>query len=238
MASNPLGQLPSLTTHPSSNSSSSLSSIIEEPKAFIALRDEANERLQTYNPVNQQDNTVVFLQTFLDFLSKHGRMALMGDIASLSDEKLRVLRFHLVDAILKPSVYNLLHQHHYHRVVLCDVDQLETVRTIGGKTPAAKTPHPGEWIDDEVKSMMSEMEAPTRTDQKSLKTQCLRRDGDRCQISKFFDETSLFDKPEIAALAETLSSSDTATECCHILPFYLGSFDEGNSGAVGHTHSS
>lgn len=104
MAFDPLDQIPSLTPHPLSGSSPSLSYIIEDLEAFIPLQDETSKRLQTYHSVNNEDNTIVFLQAFLDFLSERGRMALMSDITSLSsDENLRALRLHLIDAILKPS---------------------------------------------------------------------------------------------------------------------------------------
>lgn len=116
------------------------------------------------------------------------------------------------------------------------------MKTIGGKTPAATTPDPWEGIDDDAESMMSETEASSeieasiRKDQKDLKAQCLIRDGDRCQITKAFDETSLSKKPEVAALAGELGSMEDATECCHILPFYLGSFNEENIAAVGNIY--
>ena len=42
-------------------------------------------------PVNLGDETVVFLQIFLDFLSKKGHITLMSDITSSNDEKLRAL---------------------------------------------------------------------------------------------------------------------------------------------------
>lgn len=188
MAPQSLDRIPSIEPHPLSNSSSFLSSMIEDPEAFIDLQDKANKRLQTYNPVNQNDNTVVFLQIFLDFLSGPGCIALASDITSLNDVNLRALRVHLIEAILKPSKYGL-----FTATMLCCVmlTDSKVVKTIGGKTPVAISPHSeeGSQAEAESESTMDKMEASARKDLNALKAKCLERDGDRCQLTGYYDLT-------------------------------------------------
>ena len=106
------------------------------------------------------------------------------------------------------------------------------MQATSGQTPAAVTPRPSEEVELETETVMTEIESSTRNDQKWLKTECLKRDGHKCQVSGFYDKTSVMRYSELRQEVERTNSLALHTECCHIVPFYLGSFEEDNLKAV------
>lgn len=72
---------------------------------------------------------------------------------------------------------------------------------------------------------MGLIETSTRADQERLKIQCLERDGFRCVYSGAYDMDSV--KNSLVHLPPGAAGA-TLTECAHIIPFGLGSFDENN----------
>jgi hypothetical protein len=106
MSSNPLRTLGPITEHPSPTSSVSsgyLSSVLSNLEEYEDLRMKVDKRLDLYKPV-EDDDTTDFLRIVSSRLPKKGNINLMYDIISLKDDsKLRQLRNHFVDAILKPS---------------------------------------------------------------------------------------------------------------------------------------
>lgn len=73
------------------------------------LDRQSKERLGRYVAASERDNVVQLMDAFMKYLPKDGSVRLMQDVISLDeDEKLRQLKEHLVDAILKPSKNNYL----------------------------------------------------------------------------------------------------------------------------------
>ncbi|EZF30887.1 hypothetical protein H109_06327 [Trichophyton interdigitale MR816] len=82
------------------------------------LDRQSKERLERYVAASERDNVVQLMDAFMKYLPNDGSVRLMQDVISLDeDEKLRQLKEHLVDAILKP------------------------IQAVGGRTPAP-TPSP------------------------------------------------------------------------------------------------
>ena len=67
--------------------------------------DKAEKLLGLYRRLATDDTTTDLLRIFLERLPKEGKAALVSDILAIGrdDQKLRTLRNHLVEAILKPS---------------------------------------------------------------------------------------------------------------------------------------
>lgn len=69
--------------------------------------------------------------------------------------------------------------------------------------------------------LSTEIESSSR-DQSRLKRKCLERDGNRCQISGYYDADAAKQLPP-AELAGLLKAR---TQAAHIVPFSCGSFTE------------
>ncbi|EZG04228.1 hypothetical protein H106_05896 [Trichophyton rubrum CBS 735.88] len=162
------------------------------------LDRQCRERFQKYVPVNAQDDVVRLLAAFMDHLPKDGSVRLMQDIIALDgDSKLRQLRNHLVDAVLK------------------------SMQAPGGKTPAP-TPSPCGDTQVQIESLVvTSMNPSSRSEQSKLKKDCLKRDGYRCQATDLWDCKSVLD----GLIIPNDHKASTTTETAHILPFSLGKFD-------------
>ncbi|EGD85132.1 hypothetical protein H112_08857 [Trichophyton rubrum D6] len=163
------------------------------------LDRQSKERLGRYVAASERDNVVQLMDAFMKYLPKDGSVRLMQDVISLDeDEKLRQLKEHLVDAILKP------------------------IQAVGGRTPAP-TPSPCHDSQVQIDSLMiTSMNASSCNQQAKLKNDCLKRDGYRCQVTGLWDRHSVETGKIVPEDGRTLA----ATEVAHILPFSLGSFDE------------
>lgn len=83
------------------------------------------------------------------------------------------------------------------------------MKASNGQTPGAITP------EEPIENLNSmEFESSSRAAQHRLRQECLRRDGWRCVVTKFWD-------PKLRLPHELLSCP---LEAAHILPFSLGSF--------------
>ena len=80
------------------------------------------------------------------------------------------------------------------------------------------SPHPEAHF--EIEELMRDIESSSRNDQAKLKEACLRRDGFRCAITGVPDVVSV-QKGRI----QEAGQYPKYTECSHILPFMLRSFD-------------
>lgn len=107
----PLGNLGPIADHPSPESivTSELSSAPSDSELWLDLREKVDKLLRLYKPRSRDDDTAMVLKIFLQKLPKDGQTPLMSEIDSINqhDAKLRQLRNFLVDAILKPSKFNL-----------------------------------------------------------------------------------------------------------------------------------
>ncbi|KFY16294.1 hypothetical protein V492_01441 [Pseudogymnoascus sp. VKM F-4246] len=200
MAQRGLGSLGPVTKPPNSPTSSSesgLSSALSDLDLFDNLVASTNDRLRQYQRLDHDDDTVTLLQTALEYLPKAGRMNLMLDISSCDDKDIKQLRDHFVDAILKP------------------------MKATGAQTPVV-TASPSESAATMVAVQKGLILPPDSKDEQSkMKADCLNRDDHRCAITRSLDENwqmahrDLYPKDTIVDV----------TECAHILPHALGSFD-------------
>lgn len=87
-------------------------------------------------------------------------------------------------------------------------------------TPAIE-PSPRLHASLDVELLSTEIESSSR-DQRRLKTKCLERDGNRCQITGYYDRDAAKQLPP-SELAGLLKAS---TQAAHIVPFSCGSFTE------------
>lgn len=88
-----------------------------------------------------------------------------------------------------------------------------------GKTPSVM---PYSLAASAEEELSSELESSSRRDQARLKSDCLRRDGNRCVVSKVYDAL----KAEDLQGAERQSVVTSTTQAAHIIPFSIGSFWE------------
>ncbi|KAK0724558.1 hypothetical protein B0H67DRAFT_550296 [Lasiosphaeris hirsuta] len=143
------------------------------------------------------------LRAFVDHLSGQGLSTLQSEIYDFAKNphQLRQLRNFLADAILKPMA------------------------AAGGKQPPV-TPSPNQSVAFEIELAMTQIEGSTRNPgQKSLKEECLRRDGNRCVVSGAIDSAAYANMPP----GEREGAGKTKTQCSHILPFALRKFEEKNA---------
>ncbi|KAJ5938681.1 hypothetical protein N7466_001815 [Penicillium verhagenii] len=126
-------------------------------------RHKISTRLERYAPLNDDDDTVHFLESVFRFLPVEGQVHLASDIDSCDDdERLRKLSTHLDTAMLRPMVVT------------------------GGKTPAViPSPRPG--AEDSVEDLLSHDFDSINRRQGQLRRICLQRDNHQCVVTKFWD---------------------------------------------------
>ncbi|KAL7789845.1 hypothetical protein V8C37DRAFT_385905 [Trichoderma ceciliae] len=196
---NPLQALALVTDNParalSEDLSEALSSALTDPQGFETARQRAKKLIEAYQPVSPSDDTAAVLDIFLAKLPKEGQTALISDII-ISEKDLRLLRNHLVDAILKP------------------------MKLAGGNQPVT-APSNNLVAMEHIDSSLDDIE-PSQRDQKKLKKYCLKRDGFRCSISGHYDRSSILEGKVVLPR----DKRSTETQCAHILPFALSDFNE------------
>jgi hypothetical protein len=148
--------------------------------------------LSKYKDTNDRDDTVYFLRMMFKYLPSDGQTRLTDDVSGCAgDEYVRQLVDSLKTGLLRPLF-------------------------AFGRTPASVIKSPRLNIDDSIENLRSfSVDSTTRAQQSTLKRNCLRRDGGRCVITKFYDMS--WDRP-----AEGIRR--TYTNGCHILPFALGRY--------------
>ena len=99
---------------------------------------------------------------------------------------------------------------------------LMCVRSSGGETPAIATP--STLQDREFENLVALQDSATLQSQSMLKHASLDRDGGKCVVTGLLDTTRSGD-PEDMECART--------ECCHIMPYSMGSFQEKEVRSVG-----
>lgn len=99
-----------------------------------------------------------------------------------------------------------------------DTVLLRPVQALGGRTvPIAPSPRFG--VEDSIGNLLGTMDDPIKREQKRLRQECLRRDGNSCVLTQIYDESARPFPP-----ARMLGGLEVA----HILPFSLGSFKTEN----------
>ncbi|KAF3386412.1 hypothetical protein F1880_000656 [Penicillium rolfsii] len=148
-----------------SESSGSLSPPVLEAEfdTHTAARQKMLARLDAYQSLNDDDDTVHFLRSVFRFLPIQGQVHLADDAESCDDDdRLRQLAKHLDTALLRPMV------------------------ATGGKTPAI-TPSPRLGVEDSIEDLLSLDFDSTSRRQGELRLVCLRRDNYQCVVTKFWD---------------------------------------------------
>ena len=85
------------------------------------------------------------------------------------------------------------------------------------------TPSPRFGVHDSIEEIFSEIESASRAGQAWLKSACLKRDGNKCVLTGFYDvkewnALGVTERPDVVT---------AITELAHIIPFSMGSFSEG-----------
>lgn len=94
---------------------------------------------------------------------------------------------------------------------------MATVKASGGET-VPPSPSPVPEGSDDILNLKTKREPSSRSEQGKLRRSCLQRDSYRCVLSGHTDES----KGDDPAYSDAPLNS---TDCAHILPFALASFD-------------
>lgn len=87
------------------------------------------------------------------------------------------------------------------------------------------TPSPRFGVDDSIEEISEEIESASRAEQAWLKSACLKRDGNKCILTGFYDSNE-WNKLGVN-VTERPEEITAITELAHIIPFSMGSFSEG-----------
>ncbi|EFX01537.1 hypothetical protein CMQ_6479 [Grosmannia clavigera kw1407] len=157
----------------------------------------ASVRLDQFEERSYSASRVI--RAFLDHLEDDGKRMLVADIAICDDDDALVkLANHLIDAILKPF------------------------KLAGGQAPTPLSLPQTPGAEHAIDVAMATIETSTRQEQQHLRDDCLHRDGYRCVYSGNLDMNSC----EKGDVVVPPGAQTTITQCAHIIPFALGSFDD------------
>ena len=148
-----------------SESSGSLSPPVPDAEfdTHNAARQKMFARLDMYQSLNDDDDTVHFLRSVFRFLPIQGQVRLAVDAEVCNDDdQLRQLAKHLDTALLRPMV------------------------TTGGKTRAI-TPSPCPGVEDSIEDLLSQDFDSMARQQAELRRACLQRDNHQCLVTKLWD---------------------------------------------------
>ncbi|KAL1855583.1 hypothetical protein Plec18170_004304, partial [Paecilomyces lecythidis] len=174
--------------------SNSLSSVPSDFEELHLNEVNAGNKLSSYIPRSNSDDTVRVLTSFVENLSFDGKRILNKFIAdSKDDSTLYECAINLCTAILIP------------------------MKARGPSSSVTHSPFQESGIDitfEEVASMM--IQSSSRRDQPKLKTLCLKRDSYRCVVTGYFDKSA---RGKFSS--EMLEGRLMNTELAHIIPFSL-----------------
>ncbi|KAJ5559343.1 hypothetical protein N7535_009571 [Penicillium sp. DV-2018c] len=176
----------------------SLSSPVPEAQfdAYAAAREKMFARLDKYQSLNDDDDTVHFLRSVFRFLPTRGQARLANDVEDCDDDsQLLQLAKHLDTTLLKPML------------------------ATGGTTPAI-TPSPLPGVEDSIEDLPSlQVDSATLRLSKTRRI-CLQRDNYQCVVTKAWEHEH---NPIVNLPPDALTAD---LEAAHIIPFALGSFRE------------
>lgn len=160
--------------------------------AFANAQASVEEKLADYQPCEPGDDTAEFLRIFFKYLPREGQVNLAEDIDYCRDNtELKQLAESLDTGLLRPML------------------------ATGGRTPAMTT-SPRVGVEDSIENLDSlDLESTRRAAQGKLCRNCLRRDGQRCIVTGYWNTD--FDFPPNAV--------DAPLQAAHIIPFSLGHFE-------------
>lgn len=161
---------------------------------YVQNRVEVHRKVDNYQPENKNDDTAKLLKMCFKYLPEDGRSNLAEDVLLYckSDEELKQLAESIDTGLLRPMMAK------------------------GAQTPAVRPPRFG--VEDSIENLLAMGHDPVfRDDQAKLRTDCLRRDGNMCVISKAYNVDAVTKPPGVK------TSHLTAA---HIVPFSLGTFKD------------
>jgi hypothetical protein len=160
--------------------------------AFANAQASVEEKLADYQPCEPGDDTAEFLRIFFKYLPREGQVNLAEDIDYCRDNtELKQLAESLDTGLLRPML------------------------ATGGRTPAITT-SPRFGVEDSIENLDSlDLESTRRAAQGKLGRNCLRRDGQRCIVTGYWNTD--FDFPPNAV--------DAPLQAAHVIPFSLGHFE-------------
>ncbi|EFX01451.1 hypothetical protein CMQ_6393 [Grosmannia clavigera kw1407] len=109
--------------------------------------------------------------------------------------------------------------------ILEDIREFAGFLVAGGQAPAPLPTPPSPEATAAVDLAMATIETATRAEQTRLRRDCLRRDGYRCVYSGSWE----MDVHDDQIVLPPRGAMRTSTECAHIIPFALGSFNENDA---------
>jgi len=177
-------------------SSSPLSSVHSEPDFPRTL---AEQRLGSYQPVDEHDTTQKLLSIFIQELPEEGAINICNDIdGCTSDEEIHQLAAHLFESIMKPMKGR-------------------------PKSPSPiLSPRLGAF--ESIDRMVAELpESNSRVQQSKLRKNCLLRDNNKCVVSGFYDTYEFEKLPDEQKGEMTMTGK---CEAAHIFPFCLGKYSD------------
>lgn len=173
---------------------SSLSSLSEVPSRatdYAEHQGSLQQRLNLYRPVNQHDDTVAFLKAVNKHLPLEGSANLVDDAVCCQ-----------TDGDLKRLAESI------------DVGMLRPMKAVSGKTPRfVSSPRLG--VEDSIDNLEDLIADPVEREQEALRRDCLKRDGNKCVVSGFYN-VKYSQVPSGGKRADLIAA--------HILPFSLGTF--------------
>ncbi|KAJ5678707.1 hypothetical protein N7462_006951 [Penicillium macrosclerotiorum] len=150
------------------------------------------DRLNRYTARGSTDDTVRVLKAFLDFLPPEGKSNLETDLRSFNtDEDVRIHAESLVNHLLTPF------------------------KALRATPDISISPRPG--MEESIENILAKM-TDSSNRQAYLKRECLLRDGNKCVITGFREQSTV-DRDDLTTRAEN-------TECAHIIPLSLGSWKD------------
>ncbi|KAJ5226702.1 uncharacterized protein N7469_006708 [Penicillium citrinum] len=127
----------------------------------MSTRRILSQRLNSYTPLDANDNTGAFLMDFFSVLATDGKRNLQDDVSKCADDTtVRQLAESIRTGLVVP------------------------MKAQGGRTPTVLISSPRHGLEDSIQDIMSQNISPiTRNLQYRLREHCLERDGFKCVVT-------------------------------------------------------
>lgn len=160
---------------------------------YVQNRAEVHRKVDHYQPENKDDDTANLLKMCFKYLADDGRSNLAEDVLHCkSDKELQQLAESIDTGLLRPMMAK------------------------GAQTPVIPSPRFG--VEDSIDNLLAMGHDPVfRNDQAKLRTDCLRRDGNMCVVSKAYN---------VGAATKPPGVKTSRLTAAHIVPFSLGTFKD------------
>jgi hypothetical protein len=176
-----------------------MSTDTDTSESWEALREEAAERVDSYEPQNRPDEAILkaSLHAFLQWLPEKGRSAVARDIKHATSDN---------------TLYDV-----FHNLFTC----LAAPMKARSQQPSV-TDSPHGKRQEQLEAVASKLDQPsTRTE--DFRKLCLKRDGYRCVVTGQMDVEHWIESNCPADIPKGL------VEAAHIIPFSYGSWDKASA---------